>query len=252
MVVCRTMAVLFCQRFIKARDWLGETPIAKARIANLGNSQIDKATQRQQLDLVQALNQEHLNAAERDQGIEGLIANYELAFRMQTTIPQLMDLDTESAETHDLYGIGKEPTDNFGRQCLLARKFAEAGVRYIQVSTDYTWDHHQKNNEGLIKETARVDRPIHGLLTDLARRGLLDDTLFVWAPSSDVRPLRRTPMVAAIIHKPLPCGWQAPESKVALRMEQPTTSATHPFTIQSTCTTCMRLCYTPWGSITSD
>ncbi len=157
-----------------------ETPIAKARIANLGNSQIDKATQRQQLDLVQALNQEHLNAAERDQGIEGLIANYELAFRMQTTIPQLMDLDTESAETHDLYGIGKEPTDNFGRQCLLARKFAEAGVRYIQVSTDYTWDHHQKNNEGLIKETARVDRPIHGLLTDLARRGLLDDTLVVW------------------------------------------------------------------------
>ncbi len=157
-----------------------ETPITKARIANLGNSQIDKQTQRQQLDLVQALNQAHLQAAERDQGIEGLIANYELAFRMQSTIPDLMNLDSESAETHALYGIGKEPTDNFGRQCLLARKFAEAGVRYIQVSTDYTWDHHQKVEEGLITETARVDRPIYGLLTDLAQRGLLDDTLVVW------------------------------------------------------------------------
>lgn len=157
-----------------------ETPISKARIANLGNSQIDKQTQRRQLDLVQELNVQHLRAAESDQGIEGLIANYELAFRMQTTIPQLMDLDAESAETHDLYGIGKEPTDNFGRQCLLARKFAEAGVRYIQVSTDYTWDHHQKVKEGLVTETARVDRPIHGLLTDLARRGLLEDTLVVW------------------------------------------------------------------------
>lgn len=157
-----------------------ETPITKARIANLGNAQIDKQTQRQQLDLVQLLNQEHLQSAQSDQGIEGLIANYELAFRMQATIPQVMDLDTESAETHDLYGIGKEPTDNFGRQCLLARKFAEAGVRYIQVSTDYTWDHHQKVNAGHIGEAAKVDRPITGLLTDLARRGLLEDTLVVW------------------------------------------------------------------------
>jgi hypothetical protein len=157
-----------------------ETPISQARIANLGNPRIDTRTQRQQLDLVQTLNQEHLTAIENDQGIEGLIANYELAFRMQSTIPELMNLDTESAETHDLYGIGKEPTDNFGRQCLLARRFAEAGVRYIQVSTDYTWDHHQKVVEGHVGEAARVDRPISGLLTDLARRGLLEDTLVVW------------------------------------------------------------------------
>ena len=157
-----------------------ETPIAKARIANLGNSQIDTQTQREQLDLVQLLNEEHLQTLERDQGIEGLIANYELAFRMQSTIPDLMNLETESSEIHRLYGIGQEPTDNFGRQCLLARRFAEAGVRYIQVSTDYTWDHHQKVQEGLIGESARVDQPIYGLLTDLASRGLLDDTLVVW------------------------------------------------------------------------
>lgn len=157
-----------------------EIPIAKAKISHIGNPRLDANTQREQLALVQQLNHEHLRKATTDQGIEGLIANYELAFRMQTTIPELMNLESESRETLDLYGIDHKPTDNFGRQCLLARKFAEAGVRYIQVSTDYTWDHHKKVKEGLIEESAKVDRPIAGLLTDLARRGLLDDTLVVW------------------------------------------------------------------------
>ena len=157
-----------------------ETPIAKAQVSNVGNSRMDKSLQRQQLDLIQKLNSQHLHQAEADQGIEGMIANYELAFRMQSTIPEIMHLDNETQETRDLYGIGTEPTDNFGRQCLLARKFAESGVRYIQVSTDYTWDHHKKLRPGLIEESAKVDRPIAGLLTDLARRGLLEDTLVVW------------------------------------------------------------------------
>jgi hypothetical protein len=160
-----------------------EIPIAKAKIANIGNPTIDRATQREQLDLIQALNREHLERSRADQGIEGLIASYELAFRMQSAIPQIMSLADETAETLELYGVDsaqKKPTDNFARQCLLARKFAERGVRYIQVSTDYTWDHHTKNNEGLVKECAKVDKPIAGLLTDLARRGLLEDTLVVW------------------------------------------------------------------------
>jgi hypothetical protein len=160
-----------------------EIPIAKAKIANIGNSAIDGATQREQLDLIQALNREHLERLQADQGIEGLIASYELACRMQSAIPQIMSLSDETKETLELYGVdggGKKPTDNFARQCLLARKFAERGVRYIQVSTDYTWDHHTKNNEGLVKECAKVDKPIAGLLTDLARRGLLEDTLVVW------------------------------------------------------------------------
>jgi hypothetical protein len=99
---------------------------------------------------------------------------------LQATMPEIVNLDQETQETHSLYGIGAEPTDNFGRQCLLARRFAERGVRYIQVSTNYTWDHHQKVQEGHITESAKVDRPIAGLLQDLARRGLLDDTLVVW------------------------------------------------------------------------
>ncbi len=157
-----------------------EIPIAKAHVSNVGNSRIDNHLQRQQLDLIQAINREHLREAKADPGIEGIIENYELAYRMQSNIPSVMKLDDETKETEALYGIGTEPTDNFGKQCLLARKFAEAGVRYIQVSTDYTWDHHQKLNEGLVTESAKVDRPIAGLLTDLAQRGLLEDTLVVW------------------------------------------------------------------------
>ncbi len=157
-----------------------ETPISQAHVAHVGNPQLGRAAQRAQLDLIQAINQQHLQQAQVDGDLEGIIANYELAFRMQSEIPQVMSLGDETQETLDLYGIGSGVTDNFGRQCLLARKFAESGVRYLQVSTDYTWDHHQKVQQGSIEEAAKVDRPIAGLLTDLARRGLLEDTLVVW------------------------------------------------------------------------
>ena len=157
-----------------------EIPISQAAVSNLGNKRLRRPLQREQLDLIQAINRQHLQNATTDQHIEGLIGNYELAFRMQSTMPEIMNLDSEPQETLDLYGVGAEPTDNFGRQCLLARRFAEHGVRYIQVSTNYTWDHHQKLQEGHITESAKVDRPIAGLLSDLARRGLLDDTLVLW------------------------------------------------------------------------
>ena len=166
-----------------------ELPVSKARVSNVGNSRIDSRTQREQLDLIQMLNREHLDRAGSDSGLEGLIANHELAFRMQSSIPHLMNLEDETQETKDLYGIGTAPTDNFGRQCLLARKFAESGVRYIQVSTDYTWDHHKQLKSGIVAESAKVDRPIAGLLEDLARRGLLEDTLVVWGAE-----FGRTPM----------------------------------------------------------
>ena len=166
-----------------------EIPIKKAVVSNLVNQQIAPQVQRQQLDLIQSLNRNHLGESGPDRQIEGLIANYELAFRMQSTMPRVMNLADETEATRQLYGIGSEPTDNFGRQCLLARKFAEQGVRYIQVSTDYTWDHHQKVQEGHIQESAKVDRPIAGLLDDLNQRGLLDDTLVLWGAE-----FGRTPM----------------------------------------------------------
>ena len=166
-----------------------ETPVAEAAVSNLVNTQLKPDLQRTQLDLIQSLNGHHLREASVDSRIEGLIANYELAFRMQSAMPGVMDLNSETAETLDLYGIGSDPTDNFGRQCLLARRFAEQGVRYIQVSTNYTWDHHKQVQEGSVAETAKVDRPIAGLLQDLARRGLLEDTLVLWGGE-----FGRTPM----------------------------------------------------------
>jgi uncharacterized protein (DUF1501 family) len=100
-----------------------------------------------------------------------------------------MNVEDEPEAIRSLYGVGVEPTDNFARQCLLARKFAERGVRYIQVSTDYTWDHHQRVGPGHIEEAAKVDRPIAALLQDLEQRGLLEDTLVLWGGE-----FGRTPM----------------------------------------------------------
>lgn len=167
-----------------------EIPIAQAEVANLVNRRLKPGTQRRQFELIQALNHQHLERTESDRRIEGLIDSYELAFRMQSTMPYVMSMSDETQATLDLYGIGSEPTDNFGRQCLLARRLAERGVRYIQVSTDYTWDHHWKVQEGHITEAAKVDRPIAGLLDDLARRGMLEDTLVLWGGE-----FGRTPMV---------------------------------------------------------
>ena len=157
-----------------------EIPFGKASVTNLVNARRTSDLQRSQLDLIQSLNRQHLERVAVDPRIEGLIANYELAFRLQSTMPAILSLDDETQETQKLYGIGQPATDNFGRQCLLARKFAERGVRYIQVSTNYTWDHHQHVNDSSINEAQRVDRPMAGLLQDLARRGLLDETLVVW------------------------------------------------------------------------
>lgn len=166
-----------------------EIPIAKAVISNLENKRLGRATQERELDLIQSVNRRHLREVTADDRIEGLISSYELAFRMQSTMPQILGLEGESQATLDRYGVGADPTDNFARQCILARKFAERGVRYIQVSTDYTWDHHQKVREGHIGEAAKVDRPIAALLDDLAQRGLLDDTLVLWGGE-----FGRTPM----------------------------------------------------------
>jgi hypothetical protein len=99
---------------------------------------------------------------------------------MQSEAPALMRLEDESRATKALYGIGQEETDDFGRQCLLARRFAEAGVRFVQVSTGYKWDQHKDLVGGHNKIARATDRPIAGLLKDLKGRGMLDDTLVLW------------------------------------------------------------------------
>lgn len=114
-----------------------------------------------------------------DAELEARIASFELAFRMQGEAPELMEIDHESEATLRMYGIDGSSTDNYGRQCLLARRLSEAGVRFVQVSHAY-WDQHSELKEKHGELAAEVDKPIAGLLTDLKQRGLLDDTLVIW------------------------------------------------------------------------
>ena len=152
---------------------------AKAPIRHLNDPAASSRVQRQRIDLIQSMNRRQLERLETDQQMEGVIESFELAFRMQTETPKLVDFEDESKETLALYGVGEKPTDEFGRQCLLARRFAEAGVRFVQVSLG-GWDHHNKIASGLPDRCAVSDKPVAGLLTDLKSRGLLDDTLVLW------------------------------------------------------------------------
>jgi hypothetical protein len=132
---------------------------------------------------VRALNEEQLRTKPGDLELEAVANSFELAWRLQNHAPDVLDISKESDATKALYGIGEEPTDDYGRQCLMARRLAEAGVRYIQVNySDNTnnpaWDQHS-NMPKHLDHAARVDKPVAGLLTDLKARGLLDDTI-VW------------------------------------------------------------------------
>lgn len=147
---------------------------------NIGNDRLSRAEQRRQIDLIQGLNRHKLSKETHQPQIEGMIESFELAFRMQSEVPDTLDLKAESQETLELYGIGQEK-DAFARQCLLARRMAEAGVRFIEIASPVGWDHHAMLKKNLADNCGETDRPIAALLTDLKRRGMLRDTLVVWA-----------------------------------------------------------------------
>jgi hypothetical protein len=150
-----------------------------ARVSNIRNPKQAPDAQRIQLDFIQALNREALERDPHHEGVEGAIGSLELAFRMQKDMPKLMDVSKETTATKELYGIGTQATDAFGRQCLLARRFVEAGVRFVEI-TSGQWDHHFNMKTALPAKALSVDRPIAGLLKDLKARGLLKDTLVLW------------------------------------------------------------------------
>ncbi len=151
-------------------------------IRNIHNPHLTTSQQRQQLDLIGDFNRMKLSRDDYHPEIEGAIASFELAFRMQDEIPELLDLKSEPASMLELYGIGSNrPTDRFGRQCLLARRLAEAGVRFIELTSPVGWDHHFRLKEELENSAAATDQPVAALLADLKQRGMLDDTLIVWA-----------------------------------------------------------------------
>jgi hypothetical protein len=145
------------------------------------------------LDRLQAVNQHHLAEQEEARTLEARIASFELAYRMQGELPRVEDLAGESEATQRLYGLDNPVTANFGRMCLMARRFAEAGVRFIQVThsdSNVQWDQHSDLKNGHEKNAREVDWPIAGLLRDLKARGLLEDTLVWWGGE-----FGRTPVV---------------------------------------------------------
>jgi Protein of unknown function (DUF1501) len=144
---------------------------------------IPLAQRRRTMDLIRRLNE--ANPAPADAELESRIDAYDLAFRMQTEAPEVFDLSGEPRETLQLYGVGTEPTDDYGRRCLLARRLVEKGVRFQVVVAgggpgNLQWDAHNDIEENHLRMAARTDRPVAALLTDLKRRGLLGSTLVLW------------------------------------------------------------------------
>lgn len=159
-------------------------PLKDVGFQHIRNTQLDDDGQRRQLDFLQSLNRAQLEDDATTEQMESVIASYELAYRMQSAAPGVLDLSQETKSTLDAYGIGQGATDNFGRQCLMARRFAEAGVRFIQISysdnsNNPKWDQHSnlKRHE---QHALAVDQPVAALMADLKRRGLLEDTLVWW------------------------------------------------------------------------
>ena len=146
---------------------------------------ISRRQQREQLDLLAQLNRKHLAQRPGGSELQSRIDSYELAFRMQSAAPESVDLSQETASTLEMYGVGQKPTDEFARNCLVARRLVERGVRFIQLYSggghlEETWDAHAgiESNHG--QHAPEVDQPIAALLSDLEQRGMLDETLVVW------------------------------------------------------------------------
>jgi len=149
-------------------------------------SGVSEATQAARYAAIAELNRRHLAERGRDDALESRLRSYELAARMQLSIPEATDLAQETAATHALYGTDQKDSADFGRGCLLARRLIERGVRFVQLwsgaafGTEVHWDAHGSVPTNHRRESAKIDRPVAGLLCDLRQRGLLDDTLVIF------------------------------------------------------------------------
>ncbi|HWN94197.1 MAG TPA: DUF1501 domain-containing protein, partial [Methylomirabilota bacterium] len=161
-------------------------------IPNLNTPEaVTEEQQRAKLSFLNQINRQHAEAHPEQTELEARIASYELAFRMQAEAPGAVELAKESDATKALYGIGEKETDTFGKQCLLARRFVERGVRFVQLyhGAGSKWDAHDKIEKNHSELCRAMDKPVAGLLKDLKSRGLLNDTLVVWGGE-----FGRTPM----------------------------------------------------------
>jgi len=155
-------------------------PSREARIPFITNNETPRDIQRMEIDYMQEMNRKQLESTGPDRALEGRIESFELAFRMQSEAPELQEISGESEATRKMYGLDNPVTEDFGRQCLMARRLSEKGVRFVQVSHTYKWDQHARLHRDHEQNAREVDKPIAALLYDLKARGLLKDTLVLW------------------------------------------------------------------------
>jgi len=154
--------------------------------------QTPRPLQQRQLDLIQAMNRDLAQTSGAPDQVDGVIQSFELAFRMQDRVPQLLDIAQEPQSVRDMYGVKPGPAGSFARQCLMARRLSEAGVRFVEICQS-GWDHHSNLHQGLISQSAMVDRPVAALLSDLEQRGLLDETLVLFGSEFGRQPTAQGP-----------------------------------------------------------
>jgi hypothetical protein len=169
--------------------------------------EVGNAVQRKQLDLLQRMNAAHLSQHPQDQDMASRIESFELAYRMQSVAPQILDIEQEPQSIRDLYGMDDKRCQHFARQCLMARRMLEAGVRFVQIysggmENQRSWDGHNDiagNHQQFADET---DQPVAGMLTDLAQRGMLDDTLVIWCGEFGRLPIAQVAAKPGRDHNP--------------------------------------------------
>lgn len=180
-----------------------------------GPKHTDDEAQREQLDLLAKLNQKHLQLRPDGRELAARIQSYELAYRMQTETPEAVDLTAESQRTLASYGVGSQPTDEFGRNCLIARRLVQRGVRFVQLYSggghlEETWDAHESIEKNHGRHGAEVDQPIAALLSDLEQRGMLDSTLVIWGGEFGRMPFSEGKDAPGRNHNPYGfCMWMA-------------------------------------------
>jgi len=174
-------------------------------VRDLGSDRLPAALKNRQMELLRKMNIEHRKRVAADREIDALIQSFEVAFRMQTEASEVFDVDKEPKNIREDYGLDRPETENFGRQCLTARRLAEAGVRFTLIThsvrkihaTVREWDQHSNLERDHRRNALEIDQPISALLTDLKARGLLEDTLVIWSGE-----FGRAPMIELKKDKP--------------------------------------------------
>ena len=214
-------------------------------INNIVPADSDARIQRAKLDFLRNRDQAFSQTLGDDDTVESAIRNYELAYRMQSLVPDVLDLTQETEATHNLYGIDSQVDSQrqYGIQCLRARRLIEQGVRFVEITcppgaSNGTWDQHSNLKKGHEKNALDTDQAIAGLIKDLKARGLFDETLILWAGEFGRTPHSSGATAASTIRKASASGSPAAVSKGAPSTERPTTRACSPSKTPSPCTTC--------------